>query len=284
MGYDAKVYQVMIASPSDIIKERHLAAEVIHEWNAVNSKTSEVVLLPASWETHSAPLAGDRPQEVINKQVLKNSDLLVGIFCTRIGTPTGEFVSGTVEEIEKHIKAGKPAMLYFSDIIARSDSIDYDQYEKLMEFKEEYWKKALLGKYSSIAEFRQNFSRHLGILINTNDYFELKTLTDSPQETVSSIHELVIDRISEDAELLLVEASRDRSGTISRLNTNQGLIIRTNGKQFTQSDNHRSEAQWEAAVQELYSNGLIKDKGYKGELSTITNSGYKLADKIKDGK
>jgi hypothetical protein len=50
---------------------------------------------------------------VINRQVLADCDLLVAIFWTRIGSPTGSALSGTVEEIEKHLKAEKPAMLYF---------------------------------------------------------------------------------------------------------------------------------------------------------------------------
>lgn len=284
MAYEAKVYQVMIASPSDIIQERHLAVEVIYEWNAVNSYKSEIVLLPAGWETHSAPLTGNRPQEIINKQVLKNSDLLVGIFWKRIGTPTGKFVSGTVEEIEKHIKAGKPAMLYFSDKTFPSDGVDYDQYEKLTKFKEEYRKKALVESYGSTAEFRQKFWRQLSIIINTNDYFELRMLTNSSQETLNSNHESVIVEISEDAQMLLAEASKDKTATIMRLDVAQGLIIQTNERQFVESDNPRSEAQWEAAVQELYSNGFIRDRGHKGEIFTVTNAGYKLADKIRKGE
>jgi len=281
MTYESKVYQVMIASPSDIIKERHLAVEVIYEWNAVNSYKSKIVLLPAGWETHSAPLTGNRPQEIINKQVLENSDLLVGIFWRRIGTPTGEFVSGTVEEIEKHVKAGKPAMLYFSDKTVASDGVDYDQYDKLTNLKEEYRKKALVGKYSSIDEFRKKFWRELSIIINTSDYFELRTVTNSSQKTLNSNHGLVMVEISGDAQMLLIEASKDKDGTIMRLDVAQGLIIQTNKRQFVESDNPRSEAQWDSAVQELCSNGFIKDSGYKGEIFTVTNAGYELADKIK---
>ncbi len=284
MVYESKVYQVMIASPRDVVQERHLAVEVIYEWNAVNSHTSKIVLIPAGWETHSAPLMGDRPQEIINRQVLENSDLLVGIFWTRIGTPTGKSMSGTAEEIEKHIEAGKPAMLYFSDAPIRPDSVDDDQYKKLQEFKRICRDQGLLESYESPAEFRRKFSRQLSIIINQHDYFGLRTLTNSSQETVNNSYESVIVRISEDAQILLREASQDRTGTIMRLNTMQGLIIQTNGRQFTEPENPRSEAQWEAAVQELYSNGFIQDRGYKGEIFTVTSAGYELADRSREGK
>lgn len=40
---------------------------------------------------------------------------IVAIFWNRIGTPTNAFPNGTVEEIKRHLKAGKLALLYFSD-------------------------------------------------------------------------------------------------------------------------------------------------------------------------
>jgi hypothetical protein len=104
-----------------------------------SSETSSrrIVLLPVGWETHSAPILGDRPQEIINSQILRDSDLLIAVFWTRIGTPTGKAVSGTVEEIDKHIHDGKPALIYFSSTPVRPESVDEEQYKMLKEFKEE---------------------------------------------------------------------------------------------------------------------------------------------------
>jgi len=128
MSFDAKVFKVMIASPSDIIKEREIIREVLSKWNAANSELRGIVLLPVGWETHSTPEMGDHPQKIINKQILKECDLLVGVFWTRIGTSTGDYPSGTVEEIEEHIKTGKPAMIYFSSAEIKPDKLDSDQY------------------------------------------------------------------------------------------------------------------------------------------------------------
>ena len=47
--------------------------------------------------THSRPQMGDRPQELINKQLVGHCDLLIGSFWTRLGTPTGRAESGTAE-------------------------------------------------------------------------------------------------------------------------------------------------------------------------------------------
>src|SRR5580658_3645242 len=108
MPYDARVVKVMIASPGDVSAERQLARDVFYEWNSIHSEDRGLVLLPIGWETHSTPEMGDRPQAIINRQVLADCDLLVAMFWTRIGSPTGTSVSGTVEEIEEHRRLGKP--------------------------------------------------------------------------------------------------------------------------------------------------------------------------------
>lgn len=97
MAYNAKVFNVMIASPGDVASERSIIRDVIYEWNAIHSQLRNIVLLPIGWESHSSPEMGDTPQGIINKQVLLKCDLLVGVFWTRLGTKTREFESGTVE-------------------------------------------------------------------------------------------------------------------------------------------------------------------------------------------
>ncbi|WP_442507241.1 hypothetical protein SH528x_006147 [Novipirellula sp. SH528] len=160
-GYSADVLKVMIASPGDVAAERQTARDVIYEWNCIHSEDRALVLMPVGWETHSAPSMGDRPQAIINKEVLMNCDLLVAVFWTRIGSPTGVAASGTVEEIEEHLNAGKPAMIYFSSTPVRPDSVDEAQYSALKEFKQECYAKGLVESYESLAEFRDKFSRQL---------------------------------------------------------------------------------------------------------------------------
>ena len=54
--------------------------EGFHEWNYINAQDRELVLIPVGWDTHSTPTMGDRPQAIINKDVLKDCDLLVAVF------------------------------------------------------------------------------------------------------------------------------------------------------------------------------------------------------------
>jgi hypothetical protein len=78
---------------------------------------------------------GDRPQELINRQILRDADILVAIFWTRLGSSTGRSASGTVEELEEHIAAEKPVLIYFSRTPVTPDSVDREQYAALTEFR-----------------------------------------------------------------------------------------------------------------------------------------------------
>ena len=124
MPYDARVLQILIASPGDVSDERKLLSEVISEWNYVNARDRRIVLLPLRWETHASPELGAAPQAVINRQVVDSCDMAVGVFWTRLGTPTAVAESGTAEEISRVGGAGKPVMLYFSKAKADLDMVD----------------------------------------------------------------------------------------------------------------------------------------------------------------
>jgi hypothetical protein len=70
MAYSARVFRILIASPSDVEEERDAVVSVIQAWNDLHSRSREIVLLPLRWETHTAPEFGTRPQEVINREIV----------------------------------------------------------------------------------------------------------------------------------------------------------------------------------------------------------------------
>lgn len=161
MTFQAQVYQVLICSPSDVQEERGVIEKVIHAVNALHAFDMGSVLLPVRWETHTSPKLGDRPQAIINKQIVESCDILVAAFWTRIGTPTGVAESGSVEEIKEFMDKGKPVLLYFSDAPVALASVEQDQYKRLTEFKEEFKKKGLIESYSEIGEFSEKLHPHL---------------------------------------------------------------------------------------------------------------------------
>jgi hypothetical protein len=159
--FKTETYRVMVASPSDLAEERQAAAEAIASWNAERAAGEGVVLLPVLWEAHAMPETGVRPQDAINRQLVKDSDILVGMFWTKLGTSTGVAESGTVEEIDLFVGAGKPAMLYFSRRPVDPNRIDLEQMQRLRQFSDATYKRALVGTFNSLDELRQTLERDL---------------------------------------------------------------------------------------------------------------------------
>src|SRR5258708_37793925 len=75
----------------------------------------KVHLEAVGWETHAYPATGGRPQGFVNDQMADACDFAIAVFGGRVGTPTGEAQSGTVEEIERLRGKGKQGALYFSN-------------------------------------------------------------------------------------------------------------------------------------------------------------------------
>ena len=276
MSYNAIVYKVMIASPSDVNVERNIIRKVLADWNVINSETYEMVLLPIGWETHISPDMGEPPQSYINKEILKDCDLLIGVFWTRVGTDTENYPSGTIEEIEEHIKADKPTMLYFSEKPVEPDSIDHDQYKKLKEFKDSCMKRGILQTFKNIDDFTEKLFRQLQIKINDDDYFKT---SKQPNIIESQGSDFEIPKLSKEAQILLKEASKDHDGTIRRISFSHGEVIMTHSKSFGE-ENARERAKWDGALKKLESEGLIEDKGFEGKTFKVTREGYDAAELI----
>ncbi len=277
MSYSAKVFNVMIASPGDVASERSIVRDVIYEWNAVHSNSRNIVLLPIGWESRASPEMGGKPQEIINNQILDKCDLLVGVFWTRIGTPTTEYASGTVEEIEKHIKLEKPAMLYFSSQPVAMDTVDIEQVQELKRFKESCQSSGLYEGYDSHSDFKEKFYRHLQLKLNDHSLFK-----DIQPESIGEVLEsnTQLPSLTKEARLLLKEASTDAHGTIIHAMSMGGTDIQTNGKNLIPNNERREIAKWEAALEELLSHDLIVARGHKGEVYEVSNLGYQIADMI----
>ena len=135
MTFLASVVRVLIASPSDVSEQRDAAEAVMLRWNAEHAEANGILLMPVRWEQAATAESGDRPQSIVNRQIVDDSDVLVGIFWTRLGTHTGVATSGSVEELERFQAAGKPVALFFSDQPVVPDSLDAAQWSALKEFK-----------------------------------------------------------------------------------------------------------------------------------------------------
>lgn len=192
MAFDARVFKILIASPGDVDEERRAIPEVISRWNNINAETNGVVLLPAKWETHSAPLLGKPGQAVINEQVLETCDMAIGVFWTRLGTPTGRNVSGTAEEIEWFIKNNRPVMVYFSSQPIDPTKLNLDQYRDLKAFQVKLQKVGLTGSYTSATDLAEKLLDQITINVRNLLVGKLvRNVTESEfKKTVKAINDI----------------------------------------------------------------------------------------------
>ena len=278
MAYQATVLNVMIASPSDVAEERQLVRDAIYEWNAIHSKQLSIMLNPVGWETHIAPEMGNHPQEIINKRILDNSDILIGIFWTRLGSPTGEYVSGTVEEISKHCEKNKLASIYISKK-AYPDNIDLTQLQLLRDQTQIWLKEGLLDFYDNHSLFKQKIKDHLSLHLQQNEYIQ-SILTDAPPSPSKNDFpkQTTIEPSEEMVQLLLTAGESEKEIQFIRYLGGTKLFA---GKLSLTLNQTRELAIWENAIQELTDLGLIKDRGFKGELFDLTNDGWKAFDQLK---
>lgn len=283
MTYDAKVVQVMIASPGDVVAEREAIREIIAEWNVCHARRSGLVLLPVGWETHSSPMMGARPQATINEQVLKDCDILIAAFWTRLGSPTGVAASGTVEEINEHLAAGKRAMLYFSTAPVRLESVDDNQYKLLLAFKSDCLAKGLIEEYDSIVNFREKVRRHLSLMIDEEfpqSSVAVQWIGSDGVTAGENADSKTIAALTESAQKLLLAAT-DQDGVIMRVITMGGYSLQAGQQVLCEHLSGRDEAKWEAAVDQLERHHLIYARTEKRQVFSVTDEGYRLADAIR---
>jgi hypothetical protein len=287
MPFAANTFRVAIASPSDVREERRIVREVVHDWNAAHAMTRGVVLLPVGWEKDTTSQLGARAQALINEQIIQSADLLIAVFWSRLGTPTGEAPSGTVEEIRLFLAAGKPVLIYFSSAPLVQGSVDIAQYQALLTFRRWCEQNGLVGSYDTVLELREKLSRELALLVNTHSAFGALPARQEQQPTTGDTVHIEgtvttdpINALSPHARDLLAEASRDKTGTLLAVSTLEGFTVETNGKSFVPEGDPRSAAAFREAIDELLQLEFLRAVGKRGEVFEVTHAGYAAGDRI----
>ncbi|MBB5329442.1 DUF4062 domain-containing protein [Tunturiibacter gelidoferens] len=269
MSFDAKVLRVMIASPGDVQDERRIATEVINEWNGIHAGNRGIVLLPVKWETHTTPQMGAPPQVLVNKQILDDADILIGIFGIRLGTPTTSYTSGTVEEITLHADRQKTVKLYFSNA-PLPRGYDQAQYAALEIFRKECQQKGLYHPYDSIVEFEKDFRRHLELELN-DPLYRTATVAQVPTNVrpVAGLPDLT----EEAAEMLKDAVASGGDILVSdRIGRN---YISAGGKLYGDKElSPKSLAIWKTALSQLEKLGYVESVSQS--IRRVTGSGYRV--------
>lgn len=273
----------MIAAPSDVTEEKKVIRHTIDRWNALHSESQGVVLTPISWDTHSRPAMGASPQDILNSQLLHRSDLLVAVFWTRLGTPTDKAVSGTVEEIEEHIKAEKPVMIYFSnrDAPRPASESELQQIRRLNEFIEACRPKGLVEDYNTLEEFKGKIYDQLSVAIREDLQAAHKDVQAGSRYTKKPIGDIFPEHLLEDIESLLLAASEAGDGTIHTLQSYSGYCVETGSHTLVNTLDGREKAKWLEVIACCENTGLIDPVGYEGNIFRLTHLGYEAGDKLR---
>lgn len=157
-------YDLLISCPGDVSKYVDVVRECIESFNITTGRLNSAEIVGQHWSTSSFSQSGDRPQEILNKQFVRDCDAAVAIFWTRFGTPTDKYGSGTEEEIEEMRLAGKQVFTYFVTESVDLNKVDLEQYKKVQDFKAKYEGEEKYGTYftvGNVEELRKLFSNHL---------------------------------------------------------------------------------------------------------------------------
>lgn len=171
MPRNTAVFQVFVASPSDVSDERRLLEGIIRQLNKIWSRSLDITFELLKWETDVRPSFSTDPQAAINEQIGLEYDVFIGIFWGRIGTPTPRAASGTIEEFElaysrfMSSKTSPEIMIYFKDAGIAPSKIDTDQLQKVNEFRESLTMKGgLYSMFEDHAGFESSLRSHLSAL------------------------------------------------------------------------------------------------------------------------
>lgn len=160
-----KEIKVLIASPGDVIRERELLMDKLETKFRRDffEERCGARILVSGWE--EIPSQSGYAQDIINSDLVSNSNIIIGVFRHKLGTPTIDTStndkraeSGTTEELlyairNKKIPNPPLGMAYFyANAPSMSfDSIDFDkmriEWERVKKFKEEIRNEILYKTY-----------------------------------------------------------------------------------------------------------------------------------------
>jgi WD40 repeat protein len=176
-----KLVRIFISSPSDVAEEREAAAELIEQELAKRALFRERLKLDVFRhdDPHSdTPFLANRSAQASVEQRLRSGDaeIVVAILWARMGTPVCDpsdpekilYQSGTGQEIEQALKAGRDVLVYFRRGQPPLPDCDDDVVEVLAQRKKVRGLRARLEQqgrgvndYQDVGDFKRKLTQHL---------------------------------------------------------------------------------------------------------------------------
>lgn len=203
MARQTTTYDLLVSCPGDVVEKGYLRAieNSVATFNSTFGKFNNVNLQVVHWSKDSYPESGGRAQELLDAQIVDDSDAAVALLFTRFGTPTDKYGSGTEEEIERMLQSQKQVFMYFVTEPVKMSEVDVAQYQRVQEFKTRYstLEKGIYREVESPAELQGQLLNHLSLhflnrIVKSNQPNDIQPkigIVDGNNEEVFPVENLV---------------------------------------------------------------------------------------------
>ncbi|MDR2720190.1 MAG: hypothetical protein LBC03_05265 [Nitrososphaerota archaeon] len=148
-------YQILLAGPNDVKNDIEIIKSAILDFNN-NLKNQRIIFQPKYWQYDVPMDAGMSVQEIINRSIVNDSDIVIAVFGKILG-------NGTLEEITKSIADKKRTWVFFAEKNFKLDEVH--EAVKIKEFKESF--KGLFSQYKDETELRYQIRRQLELFLES---------------------------------------------------------------------------------------------------------------------
>ena len=231
-------YDLLVSCPGDVVDYVDIIRECVDNFNRTIGVANDSEIVVKHWSTDSYPESGDKPQELLNKQFVRDCDAAVALFWTKFGTKTDKYGSGTEEEIEEMLSSDKQVFMYFLDAPTNPSTLDMGQYSKVQDFRKKYASRGIYSVIKDKNEFRTQFTNHLTMyflpLVSGKQVpFENKatpkiaikneTLDELPQVVATTSH-FVECKLLDDKKTLCVEKLKSLQNNLLPQRTSNEIV------------------------------------------------------------
>ena len=161
------VLRAVVASPSDVKRERDSLPAIFEEVNRDTAGPARLHLELSRWETDSYPgFDPQGPQGLIDPILnIEDCDLLIGIFWSKMGTPTPSGPTGTEHEfgtaLESRRRNQRPQIMTYFCERPPSAKADKNESARVRAFRDKFPREGLHWPYTSVRDFQKLVAAHL---------------------------------------------------------------------------------------------------------------------------
>jgi diguanylate cyclase (GGDEF)-like protein len=163
-------FRLFLGSPKDVEKQRGVIDKVVARLNVQIGASEGCTIELVQWPKTTLPGGGSDPEKVILRQV-GDCSIFVFLFWKRLGSPTKNAQSGTVEEFryayeQYNRDRSKHLLVYFSRRPFYPSLADLDEFRRILEFQKELTDKGVcFHDFRTDKDLENDLSLHLTRII-----------------------------------------------------------------------------------------------------------------------